>query len=427
MEEKKESNCNKKRGWGYTKKEVIGMVLATILILVASSRWFDYFTAICISRIEFNDQWALRNRGEEIDGKKGKKGIDINIDKAWEYLYYKEVSLESVICLADTGIYSNGKCFNSDIYGDRINTIEWINNEQLLDSLDMSNPDYTPDFIEKFKKQWNFVDDTDVLYTGARIDMHGTNLASVIVGAPDKLKLRKNNIIRDALTCRCIRNWPEQETKRIKQGDFFGVNQGDKLVNVKVFEGDDFNIDTVVKGVKYACESDGYVNIVNCSWSFEDYNEELYNIMKEHSDILFVCAAGDSGVDLGTSKVYPACYDLDNIITVGAIDCSGDLAETSNYGEYVDIVAPGVDITCYAPENALTKISGTDVATAIVSGVAGLVRDSGNGQLKASEIKKLICKNCKPLDSLEGKVTSGGMIDAYSSVKKAYKKNKNSY
>src|SRR5262249_28581701 len=57
---------------------------------------------------------------------------------------------------------------------------------------------------------------------------------------------------------------------------------------------------------------------------------------------LFVAAAGNSSSNNDTNPFYPASYDLDNVIAVGAIESDGDRATFSNFGQTVDVYAPGV-------------------------------------------------------------------------------------
>lgn len=54
--------------------------------------------------------------------------------------------------------------------------------------------------------------------------------------------------------------------------------------------------------------------------------------------ILFVAAAGNQGA---SEPVYPAAFD--NVISVGAVDAGGRRAGYSNFGEWLDLVAPGGD------------------------------------------------------------------------------------
>ena len=74
--------------------------------------------------------------------------------------------------------------------------------------------------------------------------------------------------------------------------------------------------------------------------------------------MLFVAAAGNSGQDLDnvSRPSIPASFDLPNILSVAAVDNTGQLASFSNYGETsVDVSAPGVDIASSSPTTASTK------------------------------------------------------------------------
>ena len=80
------------------------------------------------------------------------------------------------------------------------------------------------------------------------------------------------------------------------------------------------------------------------SWGTSTYSETLEHIMRE-SDMLFVVAAGNNGRNNNSTPMYPACYALDNLISVAYVDAHGNLAFDSNYGvSTVDIAAPGADI-----------------------------------------------------------------------------------
>ncbi|MDH4239042.1 MAG: S8 family serine peptidase, partial [Phycisphaerae bacterium] len=66
--------------------------------------------------------------------------------------------------------------------------------------------------------------------------------------------------------------------------------------------------------------------------------------------VLFVAAAGNSGVDNDSQPHYPSSYDVSNVIAVAATDDDDALASFSNYGaESVDVGAPGVSILSTVP------------------------------------------------------------------------------
>jgi len=85
--------------------------------------------------------------------------------------------------------------------------------------------------------------------------------------------------------------------------------------------------------------------IINASWGGYGYDLIQYNAIKsaKNSGVLFVAAAGNYGTNNDASPLYPASYDLDNIIAVAATDQDDNLANFSNYGSTsVDVAAPGV-------------------------------------------------------------------------------------
>lgn len=88
----------------------------------------------------------------------------------------------------------------------------------------------------------------------------------------------------------------------------------------------------------------------------------------EDSGVVVCIAAGNEGAD--TATTIPAAYDLG--IVVSAYNARGGsdrgFADFSNYGDAVDITAPGVGITSTYPDNDYTALSGTSMATPHVAG-----------------------------------------------------------
>ena len=174
------------------------------------------------------------------------------------------------------------------------------------------------------------------------------------------------------------------------------------------------SIEDAVKCVKYAIEQGA--DIINCSWNFYEYNQALYDVIKDNPDVLFVCAAGNYNANIDYVDIYPCSYDLGNIINVLAIDNEGKKYSTSGYGKNtVHIAAPGVSIKVTLPENDETYVDGTSVATAFVSATAGLVL-STDISLNAVEIKERILKSVQSIESIEDLCISGGMVNIYNSV-----------
>lgn len=73
--------------------------------------------------------------------------------------------------------------------------------------------------------------------------------------------------------------------------------------------------------------------------------------MAEEQNVIVIAASGNNSKDLPT---FPCAYE--NVICVGASDNRGELAEFSNHGSKVDIVAPGEYIVSTIPKNLESRV-----------------------------------------------------------------------
>jgi thermitase len=81
----------------------------------------------------------------------------------------------------------------------------------------------------------------------------------------------------------------------------------------------------------------------------------------------------------------------------------------------VAIAAPGVDILSTWLGNEYEEKSGTSMATPVVAGVAALIA-SEQKDISVDDLRKKILLSVDKLDSLKGKVVSGGRINAAKAV-----------
>ncbi len=153
-----------------------------------------------------------------------------------------------------------------------------------------------------------------------------------------------------------------------------GVCGGCDLLAVKVLRADGYGLDSrVADGIRYAADwgaAYGKRTIINLSLGSPDPSTILADAVSyaQSKGALIIAAAGNQGTN---TLFYPAAYP--GVIGVSATDSSDRRAWFSNYGSYVDIAAPGVDILSTYPGGYYTRLDGTSMAAPHIAGVAGLV------------------------------------------------------
>ena len=111
------------------------------------------------------------------------------------------------------------------------------------------------------------------------------------------------------------------------------------------------------------------------------------------------------------SPTYPASYNLDNILSVANLCYDGVLHHTSNYGAAsVDLAAPGTHILSTTPGNRYSYMTGTSRAAPMVTAAAAMIYTQFDG-ITLADVKEILLASFKPLASLTGLVSTGGMLD----------------
>ncbi len=171
-----------------------------------------------------------------------------------------------------------------------------------------------------------------------------------------------------------------------------------------------------IEGLKYATQAGA--SIINFSFSGEGYDRDMENAIKAagKKDILVVVAASNDHLNDDHEDIYPAKFNLPNLITVAATDKKDELWEDSNWGKKtVHLAAPAVDVI--GPDFDKYDIgSGTSDAAAIVSGAAGLIR-SANPSLTAVQVKKILMKTVNKSEALRGKLVTDGVLNLAAAMK----------
>lgn len=197
-------------------------------------------------------------------------------------------------------------------------------------------------------------------------------------------------------------------------------NQYVKIMSIKALGGEEGkgSPESVIAAIRYA-EANG-AQICNLSFGSENCTEE-FRAAIQGSKMLFVVAAGNGnedeiGYNIDQNPVYPASLPYDNIITVANLIFNGKLDRSSNFGPAsVDIAAPGTFILSTIPDKSYAFMSGTSMAAPMVAGAAAMLY-SARPELSLQDVRNILITSAHKLDTLNGRVYSGGMLDVYSAL-----------
>lgn len=306
--------------------------------------------------------WGLNNTGQS----GGLAGIDINVIDAWSR---NTGSSDIVVGVVDTGI----RYTHQDIAANM-----WTNPDEIPNNgIDDDNNGYIDDVYGM-----NAINGTGDPFDDHN---HGTHCAGTIAGTGN-----------DA-------------------GEIVGVAYTTKLMALKFLSaGGSGTTSDAIESIQYAL-GEG-VDILSNSWGGGGFSQSLLDVIEAANDdgVLFIAAAGNSAANSDDRTYYPQGYEVDNVISVAAIDRYGNLASFSNYGlESVDIAAPGVAVysSTATSDSSYSSYNGTSMATPHVAGVAALLL-SEYPSSSVSDLKSRLLNTATFLPSLDGRVATGGMVNA---------------
>jgi thermitase len=204
-------------------------------------------------------------------------------------------------------------------------------------------------------------------------------------------------------------------------GNNFGITGIASKVSIMVVKYYDpkvpgMNLENTIKAFKYATQMNA--NIINYSGGGVDYSQQEYEAIRKarSKGILFIAAAGNEHSNSDKQKYYPANYDLDNIISVTAIDPQLQVLPSSNYGtQTVHIAAPGHEIYSTLPGNTFGTLTGTSQATAFATGLAVLIK-ANNPSFQYLAIKDYILKTGDEYPWLRSKTGTSKKLNIYKAL-----------
>lgn len=331
----------------------------------------NYFTTSDSIQSGLEDSWSLSRIGLYQSGSTFDKGDGKGV--------------VTTVAVVDSGL----DYLHPDLAG-----MVWTNEDELPDN---GEDDDGNGFVDDLTG-WNFVRKTgDVMDTNG----HGTLVAGIIGAATN-----------NGLGIAGVNPWAN--LMPVKVTDFLGVG----------------NSVDVAGAIVYAVNNGA--RVINISLGGRNFSptEEAAIRYASEKDVVTVVAAGN--LNTNTEGFWPA--GLDGVITVAAIDPSGERAAYSNWGQAVDIAAPGTNILSlrarytdlmffaekdYEPEShivgkarMLYHATGTSFAAPFVSGVASLLF-SLDPDLTAGQVKRMILNSAVDIANPGIDLLTGyGLLDA---------------
>ena len=191
------------------------------------------------------------------------------------------------------------------------------------------------DFIkDNLVEGYDFFDNDSDATNDTSIDSHGTFLASIIADCTGKLPV--------------------------------------KIMPVRVLDSKEASLINVVNGIVYAV--DNGADVINIS---------LYAVLKNcksleyavnyaaENDVIVVVSAGNSKQDVQ----YFCPPHCENALTVTSVNLNNEFSESfSNFGDGVDLAAPGENIIGYNASGEFVAQSGTSMSAAFVSAAVAMYR-----------------------------------------------------
>lgn len=179
--------------------------------------------------------------------------------------------------------------------------------------------------------------------------------------------------------------------------DVAGVAPGAAIIPVKVLNanGQGTNAD-IANGILEAAKLGA--KVINLSLGGRDNSETIRRAIAsvQERGVIVVAAAGNSGV---ATPFFPAANE--GVIGVAAVDSRRKKPNFSNFGDYIDIAAPGVDIGSTKKGGGVTKMSGTSMASPHVAGACALLLGRFPN-LKAGHLTRLMQKSGHPTSGFSG-------------------------
>ena len=190
----------------------------------------------------------------------------------------------------------------------------------------------------------------------------------------------------------------------IKIQDWDSIDQGRDYWQMVLY---DRSLDAIETGIDFALDKGASIINLSVGLEFDGVSNENRQILldkmnqsfipkleKKWTELLFIASAGNEGMILdSTTKSIPATLDAPNVLSVGALKDSRNIAAYSNFGRYVDVYVRGTDISSAIPKaidvDCWGKLSGTSMSAPLVAHLAAQLKII-DPSLSAQQLRALI-------------------------------------
>lgn len=150
-----------------------------------------------------------------------------------------------------------------------------------------------------------------------------------------------------------------------------GVGFNTKFMPIKIFRSSNNLSRNSFEAIIYA--ADMGCDVINLSWGntgrFSQFAQDIINYAVIEKSAVIVAAAGNTNGEL---NFFPASYD--NVLSVAYVNKDDVRDPNATYSDFIDLVAPGVNIYTTQNNNTYARDGGSSYAAPMVAGAAALVR-----------------------------------------------------
>jgi len=170
-----------------------------------------------------------------------------------------------------------------------------------------------------------------------------------------------------------------------------------------------------IEGIYYAANNGA--KVISMSYGGGSSSQTGQTAIDYATNLGVVCVAA-AGNDNSSTPQYPANYN--HVLAVAATEQQDQKAPFSNFGPWIDVSAPGVDILSTSVSGNYSNMSGTSMSTPIVAGLAGLTYSMFPHYTADSVINRIknSCDNIDALNPAYAGQLGAGRINAFKTLDK---------